>query len=475
MSFKVTLSELAEFNSSPVETVRAKYLASRDVRSYQPASEQRVAAIDGAVRWLPATAVIASMAAAFEAAEMEARAAALASGEQAPGNQAKSDDRNGEFSFDGSSGSGDTEPAGNGEAASRVEAAANFLPGVLPADRLAAFDDTALAVEGASGGNATALFANGAGSLAALAMLVAQGATLSANGTAVASTLIGNIIAGGDGDDILYGSAGDVLLGGGGDDTFFTDSIHLAGIDGGDGFDQLIYNTDERVGGNFSSFNIEKVVGSEQSDDLSFDGETDDVTLEGRGGDDQLIGGSGNDQLFGGDGNDTLTGGDGSDFLFGLAGDDTFYFDSLDAEIDGGIGVDTAILTDNVAVNFDLAARNIEIAFGGDGSDTLNAADHTVVSQIFGGKGDDLLLGGSRNDVVDGGADNDLLVGYNGDDDLRGGLGFDTAVYSGARARYTISESDDGVITVEDSLGFEGIDTLSSIEQLRFTDGDIVL
>ena len=49
----------------------------------------------------------------------------------------------------------------------------------------------------------------------------------------------------------------------------------------------------------------------------------------------------------------------------------------------------------------------------------------------------------------------------------------DTAVFSGPRANYTITPNADGSLTVVDNVGADGTDTLRSIENLRFTDGDV--
>jgi len=51
----------------------------------------------------------------------------------------------------------------------------------------------------------------------------------------------------------------------------------------------------------------------------------------------------------------------------------------------------------------------------------------------------------------------------------------DTAVFSGPRANYTITQNTDGSITVADGggAGPDGTDTLRNIENLRFSDGDV--
>ena len=63
--------------------------------------------------------------------------------------------------------------------------------------------------------------------------------------------------------------------------------------------------------------------------------------------------------------------------------------------------------------------------------------------------GNAVSAGGADNDVIDGGNDDDSILGDPGDDTVDGGSGndslrgldgFDTAVFSGARAGYTVRE-----------------------------------
>ncbi len=46
----------------------------------------------------------------------------------------------------------------------------------------------------------------------------------------------------------------------------------------------------------------------------------------------------------------------------------------------------------------------------------------------------------------------------------------DTAAFTGPRANYTVSVADDGTVTVLDTAGVDGTDTLRNVEQLRFAD-----
>ncbi|PBJ02236.1 peroxidase family protein [Pseudomonas sp. ACN5] len=61
-------------------------------------------------------------------------------------------------------------------------------------------------------------------------------------------------------------------------------------------------------------------------------------------------------------------------------------------------------------------------------------------------------------------------------DPLNPGHSFDTALYTGLLADYTVIENADGTITVADSVvGRDGTDRLSSIERLQFADQSVVL
>ena len=162
--------------------------------------------------------------------------------------------------------------------------------------------------------------------------------------------------------------------------------------------------------------------------------------------------------VYGDEGNDTLRGGDGDDLLYGGVGNDTFDCgDAADGadQMSGGEGLDTvsyARRTSSVAVTVDdLAddgapgeaddvASDIEVVTGGQGDDTLTggAGPQTInggpgADTIDGGPGDDVLNGGPGDDVFDCGTSTD------GADVLSGGLGVDTADYSGRTATLAIS------------------------------------
>lgn len=62
---------------------------------------------------------------------------------------------------------------------------------------------------------------------------------------------------------------------------------------------------------------------------------------------------------------------------------------------------------------------------GGAGDDTIDARAATVPVALFGGAGNDYLVGGDAGDILVGGAGNDVISGGRGDDVIVGGAGQD--------------------------------------------------
>ena len=67
------------------------------------------------------------------------------------------------------------------------------------------------------------------------------------------------------------------------------------------------------------------------------------------------------------------------------------------------------------------------------------------------------------------------FTGNAGNDNITGGGGDDTAIYSGAQANYTITDNGGGNYTITDNVGSEGTDTLISMEFARFSDRTVTL
>ncbi|MGJ7917414.1 DUF4214 domain-containing protein [Massilia sp. LXY-6] len=76
--------------------------------------------------------------------------------------------------------------------------------------------------------------------------------------------------------------------------------------------------------------------------------------------------------------------------------------------------------------------------------------------------------GGGR--YITGTAANDTLEGYGGNDMIDGGPGADTVVFHGARSNYTLATLPNGDLQVASIDGIDGVDTLRSIEILKFSD-----
>lgn len=89
---------------------------------------------------------------------------------------------------------------------------------------------------------------------------------------------------------------------------------------------------------------------------------------------------------------------------------------------------------------------------------------------IQGGSGDDTLIGGTGEDTLRGENGNDALIGGADDDRLYGDSGFDTAVFSGNYADYTLYFGG-SFLRVTDQVGTDGEDLLFEIERLQFADG----
>jgi Ca2+-binding RTX toxin-like protein len=111
--------------------------------------------------------------------------------------------------------------------------------------------------------------------------------------------------------------------------------------------------------------------------------------------------------------------------VFGTGGNDTISVDEANGampavQLFGGAGNDTLI-----------GGSGTDQLFGGAGNDTLEGKGGNDL--LFGGDGNDTLIGGAGNDQMFGGAGNDLMIWNPGDgtDLMEGGDGNDTAEVNG--------------------------------------------
>ena len=165
-------------------------------------------------------------------------------------------------------------------------------------------------------------------------------------------------------------------------------------------------------------------------------------SISGLAGNDTLNGGANDDSLLGGDGNDVLIGGTGSDTLIGGNGKDI-------ADYRGGAAINLNLLTGSATQGADTDSLvSIEAVFGSSGNDVIRGLDG--IEAQYG----ETVRGGPGNDSIDGGSGND------------------TAEFTGARALYAVSRPNPATlnITVTNSGGAEGVDSLNNIERLVFAD-----
>lgn len=97
------------------------------------------------------------------------------------------------------------------------------------------------------------------------------------------------------------------------------------------------------------------------------------------------------------------------------------------------------------------------------GQITLNFG--TIIENVQGGVGNDVIVGNAAANQVSGGA---------GDDILDGGEGIDTATFAGARNNLAVTKTNAGY-AIFDHVGSEGVDTLLRIETIKFSDISLTL
>ncbi|MEL7698717.1 MULTISPECIES: FG-GAP-like repeat-containing protein [Citromicrobium] len=335
--------------------------------------------------------------------------------------------------------------------------------------------------------------------------------------TATTGTLIEggngpNTLRGGDGDDIILTGAGDdIAYGGGGndridpgtgadqifgeagDDWIEFSSVMVSSpqpetigiLDGGADFDTLdlravwpvtlgtistspgVFSLGVYVGSQrYSIVNVERILLGDRDDTATLNQAPFGTELYAGGGDDNITAGPGQ-RVFGEGGNDSF-------FISGAFG--TSVPDGL---IDGGAGINT--LRTNIAFTVDLAAG---AATAGNATYAISNIQNVLASPSSGysttvyGDGlsnaigvDPVSSSGTGSMVFYGRGGNDTLTGGLGNDILDGGEGTDTAVFSGSRDAYAITQIADGQFEVS---GPDGTDTLTSIEHLQFADGTYV-
>jgi Ca2+-binding RTX toxin-like protein len=212
----------------------------------------------------------------------------------------------------------------------------------------------------------------------------------SKNNDVIVAEMVATQIAGGNGDDRIWGDADDVIYGEDGDDKIVGDK-GVDAIDGGEGNDTIWANPLGQM--------------------VATGGEGSDVLVGGLG-DDWMMGGSAgggdSDTVYGKDGGDHIMGGNGPDFLYGGDGDDPemYGLDGADV-ITGGLG-------DEANITGDAGSDTIS---GDSGNDTIHGGEDS--DAIWCGDGYDLAYGGDGEDFIDGEGEPDVLYGEAGSDQVQ--------------------------------------------------------
>jgi Ca2+-binding RTX toxin-like protein len=277
-------------------------------------------------------------------------------------------------------------------------------------------------------------------------------------------------ISGEDGNDSIVGGAGADTLSGGANNDTIVGAQDDALLDGGADADVL------EIGADFDDASDAQIVDIETAN-LTADGltvnlgdQTENLTINGFAtGGSTITGGSGDDTITGGDGTDNLTGGAGVDSIQAGSGDDTIIGAQDDALLDGGADADVL----EIGADFDDASNgqivDIETAnLTADGL-TVNLGDQTENltingfatgdSTITGGAGDDSITGGTGTDSLTGGGGADTLVGGDNSDTLTGGAGIDSINAGSGDDVVNVNGTDDA--GAETLAGGIGTDTLA--------------
>ena len=233
--------------------------------------------------------------------------------------------------------------------------------------------------------------------------------------------------------------------------------------------------------------------------------------LDALPGDDMVKGGKGDEVLYGGGGDDTIDARGGDDIIYGDGGETA----QSTVKLDITAALSDTDLSETLSINLGGLPEGATLSAGtqADGIWTLESSDleglsmtlpegyaedlqldihaiaaetgtgetagTTAVLNVFytgakpgddilkGGSGDDVLYGGGGDDDLRGGSGDDVLYGGDGDDNLRGGGGEDT-LYGGAGSDTLKGEGGDDVFVFEADGGSDFIADYKKGETLRF-------
>ena len=309
------------------------------------------------------------------------------------------------------------------------------------------------------------------------------------NAAAIASAAVVQIY-GTTGNDVIFGSANaDYMVGGAGDDTYSVNHVGDVVVEQPDGgVDYVNAIISHTLAANVENLTIVgggALNGTGNASNNRLTGNTQSNTLDGAGGNDVLNGAGGNDIYIGGAGNDAMTSSsstsndtyrfavsDGIDTISEAGGTDRvilgagiapasvqLFRSETDLEIRVSTGQIITVAGMYTAVGALVATKAIESIEFADAT-VWNAA--TIASRLTlpPNAGNDTLIGTAGNDTLDGGGGSDSLSGLAGTDTLIGGSGNDV-IDGGAGAdlmrggsgddTYTVDDTNDEVIELENS------------------------
>ncbi|SMX47012.1 Bifunctional hemolysin/adenylate cyclase precursor [Maliponia aquimaris] len=256
-------------------------------------------------------------------------------------------------------------------------------------------------------------------------------------------------------------------------------------IAGGDGYDVIRATSGDDIL-DFSGYSISGVE--------RIEGGTGNDTMIGSAGKDVLDGGAGNDIILGAAGDDTLIGGTGNDSLDGGDGADRFV-------IENGFGTDTVTGgeggVDHDTIDLNALGQSVIVTYAGDGHGSVSASansvafseiEHLVLTNyadlvdasadsagvhidamggadsVLGGDGDDTIDGGAGSDTIQGGLGHDSLTGGGGDDTVFGGDDGDHIQVRGGEGSDLVFGGDTG--SGDDTLAFGNANGSTGVDVL---------
>lgn len=155
---------------------------------------------------------------------------------------------------------------------------------------------------------------------------------------------------------------------------------------------------------------FDDVIAGTQSNDV-YDTLGGSDTIRAMAGDDIVFAGDGDDFITDGLGDDTIDGGNGFDVFQRFYGEGPVHVQIRDTSVTELLTgeVDSLTSIERIAVTQRLAAPTDDIL-------DASAVSAGVIAQLFGGGGDDLLMGGAANDGIEGDRGTDILFGGLGAD-----------------------------------------------------------